>query len=111
MVARSFNSCITLCNYYIITLCISITSILKTQILLISGDIETITGPKKSSAIKFCFWNLNGLAAHDFVKVPLIEAFITTHNFDIACLSETFLDSTISHNDENINIILTVTHY
>ena len=38
-----------------------------------------------------------------FVKVPLIEAFITTHNFNIVCLSETFLDSTIPHNDENIN--------
>ena len=49
-------------------------------------------------------WNLNGLTAHDFVKVPLIEAFITTHNFDIICLSETFLDSTIPHNDKNINI-------
>ena len=82
IVEKSFNSCIALCTY-IITSCISITSILKTQLLLISGDIETNPGPKKSSATKFCHWNLNGLAAHDFVKVPLIEAFITTHNFDI----------------------------
>ena len=44
------------------------------------------------------------LAAHDFVKVPLIEAFINTHNFDIVYLSGTFLDSTIPQNDENINI-------
>ena len=103
MVEKSSNSCIGLCNF-VITICISITSILKTQVLLISGDIETNPGPKKSSAIKFCHWNLNGLAAHGFVKVPLIEAFITTHNFDIVCLSETFLDSTIPHDDENINI-------
>ena len=34
----------------------------------------------------------------------MIEAFISTHNFDILCLSETFLDSTIDLNDENINI-------
>ena len=66
MVAKSFNSFIALCNY-IILICISITSILSTQILLISGDIETKPGPKKSSVIKFCHWNLNGLAAHDFV--------------------------------------------
>ena len=59
---------------------------------------------KKSSAIKFCYWNLNGLAAHDFVKVPLIEAFITVNNFNILCLYDTFLDSTTPHNDENINI-------
>ena len=52
----------------------------------------------------FCHWNLNGLAAHEFAKIPLIEAIITTHNFDIISLSETFLDSTISQNDQNINI-------
>ena len=52
----------------------------------------------------FCHWNLNGLAAHEFVKIPLIEAIITTHNFDIISLSETFLDSTIPQNDQNINI-------
>ena len=72
--------------------------------LLKSGDIETNLGPKKLSAIPFYHWNLNGLAAHDFVKAPLIEAFNTMHSFDIVCLSETFLDSRIPHNDENINI-------
>ena len=73
-------------------------------LLFKSGDVETNPGPKKSSVIKFCHWNLNGLAAHDFLKVSLIEAFITTHNFDIICLSETFLDSTVSQDDENIMI-------
>ena len=66
--------------------------------------IYSATVPRKSSPIKFCHWNLNGLAAHDFIKVPLIEAFVSTHNFDILCLSETFLDSTIDLNDGNINI-------
>ena len=103
MLAKSFNPCIAPRNY-IITIYISITSILTTQVLLKSGDIETNPGPKKSSAIKFCHWNLNRLAAHGFVKVPLIQAFITTHNFDIVYLAETFLDSTIPHDDENINI-------
>ena len=75
------------------------------KILLVnSGDIETNPGHRKSSPIKFCHWNLNGLAAHDFVKVPLIEAFTITHNFNILCLPETFLDSTIDLNIENINI-------
>ena len=77
LVAKSFDSCISLCNY-IITICISITSILTTQVLPMSGDIEINSGPKKSSAIKFGHWNLNGLAAHDLVKVPWIETFITT---------------------------------
>ena len=75
------------------------------HLLLLSGDIEVNPGPKISSNIKYCHWNLNGLAAHDFIKVPLIEAFITTSNFDIVCLSETFLDSTIlDDDDENMQI-------
>ena len=49
-------------------------------------------------------WNLNGLAAHDFVRVPLSEALIIAHNFVIVQLPETFLDSTTPYNDENINI-------
>ena len=32
------------------------------------------------------------------------EAFITTSNFDMVCLSETVLDSTIPNDDENIQI-------
>ena len=39
-----------------------------------------------------------------FVKVPVIKPFITTHSFDILCLSETFLDSTIPYNYKNIKI-------
>ena len=74
------------------------------HLLLLLGDIEVNPGPKRSFNIKFCHWNLSGLAAHDFIKVPLIEAFITTNNFDIVCLSETFLDSTILDGDENIQI-------
>ena len=74
------------------------------HLILLSGDIEVNPGPKRSANIKFCHWNLNGLAAHDFIKVPLIEAFITTSNFDIVCLSETFLDSTIPDHDMNTQI-------
>ena len=55
----------------------------KQLLLLLSGDIETNPDPKRSSNIKFCHWNLNGLAAHDFIKVPLVEAFITSNNFDL----------------------------
>ena len=74
------------------------------HLLLLSGDLEVNRGRKRSSNIKFCQWNLNGLAAHDFIKVPLIKAFITTSNFDIVCLSEMFLDSTIPDDDVNIQV-------
>ena len=76
----------------------------KHLLLLLSGDTETNPGPKRSSNIKFCHWNLNGLAAHDFIKVPLVETFITSNNFNLVCLSKTFLDSTIPNDDVNIQI-------
>ena len=76
----------------------------KHLLLLLSGDIEINPDPKRSSNIKFCHWNLNGSAAHDFIKVPLVEVFLTSNNFDIVYLSETFLDSTIPNDDVNIQI-------
>ena len=54
--------------------------------LLLSPEIEVNPGLKRSSNIRFSHWKLNGLAAHDFIKVTLMEAFITTSNFDIVWL-------------------------
>ena len=100
----TFSKFKSVCAFHVsfMTLEFSFIAYFVRLLLLRAGDIETNPGPKKS--IKFCHWNLNGLAAHGFVKIPLIEAFINTHNFDIICLSETFLDSTIPQNDEIINI-------
>ena len=71
-----------------------------------SGDIEMNPGPKPSSCNKFsiCHWNLNIISAHNFIKLSLLRAYISVHNFDILCLSETYLDSTISSNDSNLII-------
>ena len=69
-----------------------------------SGDIDMNPGPKPSSCNKFsiCHWNLNSVPAHNFIKLSLLRANISVHNFDILCLSETYLDSTISSNDSNL---------
>ena len=59
-----------------------------------SGDIEmNHPGPKPSSCSKFsiCHWNLNSISAHNFIKLfykSLLRAYISFHNFDILCLSE-----------------------
>ena len=73
------------------------------NILIQCGDVETNPGPKYSS-LKFCHWNLIGITAHDSIKVSLLQAYITQHNYDIICLSETFLDSSIQSDDEKIKI-------
>ena len=73
-------------------------------LLLQSGDIEINPGLMKSSRLNFCHWNLNGMAAYEFDKVPLMEAFIKANSIDIICLAETFLDSKIPLDDERLFI-------
>ena len=66
--------------------------------LLQSSDIEINPGPMKPSRLNFCYWNLNDdISTYDFVKVPLIEAFIKANSIDIICLSETFVDSSLNN--------------
>ena len=61
-------------------------------------------GPKKSSSLTFFHWNLNGIAAHDFAKISLIQSHALFYNIDIIFLSETFLDSSIETNNPKLNI-------
>ena len=78
-----------------LSLCIS-------NLLMQCGDIETNPGPKYSS-LTFCHWNLNGLTAHDNIKISLLQAYVTQYNCDIICLSETFLNSSIQNDDYRIS--------
>ena len=75
------------------------------NILLIqSGYVELNPGPKKSSLLTFFHWNLNGIPAHDFAKVCLIQSHALFYNIDIIFLSETFLDLSIEANNPKPNI-------
>ena len=49
-------------------------------------------------------WNLNGLAAHDSTKKSLLQAYITQHKYDVICLTETYLNSSIPSDDNWITI-------
>ena len=79
-----------------LSLCIS-------NLLMQCGDIEVNPGPKYSS-LTFCHWNLNGLTAHDNIKISLLQAYVTQYNCDIICISETFLNSSIQNDDDRIKI-------
>ena len=63
--------------------------------LLISGDIEKNPGPGNLSGhnISIYHWNLNRVTANNFVKISLLDAYNAVHDFDLFCISETFLDS------------------
>ena len=69
--------------------------------LFICGDVELNPGPKNTKSsyyFSLYHWNLSSLPAHDFSKLSLIEAHNTHHNFDMICLSETYLDSSADYN-------------
>ena len=60
--------------------------------ILLSGDVETNPGPE---TLEFCSWNLNSIIAHDFLRVSLLEAYISIYNYDLIGIVETPLDSSI----------------
>ena len=74
------------------------------------GDIEENSGPKPSSNQGFsvCHSNLNSISAHNYIKVSLLRAYISTHKFDVICISETYLDSDTSDDDDNLKLQVTI---
>ena len=82
---------------------ITFLSLCVSNLLMQCDDIEANPGPKYSF-LTFCHWNLNGLTAHDNIKISLLQAYVTQYNCDIICLSETFLNSSIQNNDDIIKL-------
>ena len=78
----------------------------KCDLLLLCGDVELNPGPKQNTAKKFsiCHWNLNSIAAHNVAKLVLLKAYNSIRKFDIICLSETYLDSNILPDDNNLEV-------
>ena len=74
------------------------------MLLIRSGDVKSNPGPKKSSSLSFFHWNLNGITAHDFEKISLIQSHALFYNIDIIFLSETFLDLSIEINNPKLNL-------
>ena len=72
----------------------------------VSGKVQLNPRPKdkSSSTFSICHWNLNSIAAHNHVKVSLLEAYIAVQKFDIVCIPETYLDSSNAHDDGNLEI-------
>ena len=44
------------------------------------------------------------LPTDNFIKIPLLEAYAISHNIDIICLSETFLNASYSNNDTTLHL-------
>ena len=77
------------------------------RIIILSSDIETNPGPKhsfSSQGLNICHWNLNSLSSHIKTKVSLLSAIISAHKLDIIYLSETYVNSETSPDDDNLEI-------
>ena len=66
-------------------------------LLFSHGDIVVSPGPKrKPLKLPCCHWNVNSTLAHN--KLSLIIAYNTVQKFDIICISETYLNSSVNEN-------------
>ena len=71
-----------------------------------SGGVEENLGPKRYSVnyLTICYWNLNSIVAHNVIKVALLKTYLSVHEMDIICLSETYLESSVPFQDDNLQI-------
>ena len=53
---------------------------------------------KKQTYVPFCHWNVNSRVAHN--KMSLLTEYNSDYRYDINYMSESFLDSTISDDDD-----------
>ena len=75
--------------------------------LLACGDIESNPGPKRRDSrynFSICYWNLNSMTVHNFEKINLLEACNIINKFNVICLSESYLDSSIASDNDDLNI-------
>ena len=55
------------------------------SLLFCCGNMEKNPVPKYSF-LAFCYWNLNCLTAHGSIKISLLQAYVTQHDYDKMCL-------------------------
>ena len=70
-------------------------------------DIElNLSLKKKSPCYNFsvCLSNLNSITVHNFARIDLTQVYDTIHQCEVIFLSESYLDASLSFNNDNLNI-------
>ena len=77
------------------------------RLMHLSGDTEKNLGSKSDFSQTFSIghWNLNTLVAHNFTKVASLKAHLSVQIFNIFCISETYLNSSITEGDNSLGIL------
>ena len=47
---------------------------------------------------------MNRISANNYIKGSFLRAYISTHKFDVICISQTYLDSDTTDNHDNLKI-------
>ena len=69
-------------------------------LILLGADVKRAS----TNNCSICHWNLNSISAHSYTKLFLLKVYIAIHKFDIICISETYLDSSTTSEDDNFEI-------
>ena len=43
--------------------------------------------------------------AHNFIKLCLLRPYIAIHKFDVVCLSENYINASISNDDDSLKVL------
>ena len=60
--------------------------------------------PNPCHSFSICYWDLNSLTVHNYLKVSLLRAYVAISKFYVVCLSKISLDSSNLSDDNNFNI-------
>ena len=76
------------------------------HLTLLSRVVKANPGRKTnySEYLSICPWHLNSVFAYDYFKLFLLKAYNLAPKFDIICLSETYLDSIVPLDNDNLEI-------
>ena len=94
-------------KFYVVCIYLfSVKWLYKIFLILLSGDVEINPGSRCNTDETFsiCHWTLSSLLAYNYNKLFLLRAYSTVYKFDVICLSETYLDSTVASDDANLEI-------
>ena len=87
--------------FYMVYMCLELYNVIYLPwfYLLRGANIHPNPCPV-ANQFNFCHWNLNGLMAHDKLKITLTEAYNAVYHYEVIAISETFLNSKINDSDK-----------
>ena len=98
---------ISILSFLTIAVSVSVATLVYSFLISLSGNLQLNPSPQNKFDVNFsiCDWNLNSIAPHNYPKFLLLKAYIAVYKFHIICISETYLDTSITSDDDNLEIL------